>query len=367
VTVLERAAYAGAGVDVGAGERAVELLRARLGGTGDLLGGLGGFASAVPLPGMREPVIVTATDGVGTKTELARRLGRFDTIGTDLVAMCVDDIVCHGARPWLFLDYLAVGRLEPARVAAIVGGIADACAAVGATLVGGETAEHPGVMEPDAFDLAGFCIGLVERDELIDGSQGQAGDAVIGLPSSGLHANGFSLVRRVLEQHGLDLEAPFDEVVASHLGRDGLPLVDEASSSLGDVLLTPTSLYAAGLLAADGDVAHPGRRGIVGMAHVTGGGLAGNLPRAVGPDLGIEVDPGTWPVPVAIQLVATLASLSDAEMRATFNAGIGMALVVRRDRADEVATWAGQALGGRVIGRVVPVAETGPTRYREIP
>ncbi len=181
-----RSAYADAGVDVAAGDRAVDLMRARIssaGATGvDLLGGLGGFGAALELPpGLTRPVLVSATDGVGTKTEIARDLGRLDTIGRDLVAMCADDVVCHGARPWLFLDYIAVGKLDPERVAELVSGVADGCAAAGAALVGGETAEHPGLMDADAFDLAGFCVGIVDRDRLIDGSAARVGDRVVGI------------------------------------------------------------------------------------------------------------------------------------------------------------------------------------------
>jgi phosphoribosylformylglycinamidine cyclo-ligase len=197
--VTTRAAYADAGVDVEAADRAVELLRARL-------PAIGGFGAAFELPaGYARPVLVSSTDGVGTKTDIARRLGRYDTIGRDLVAMCVDDIVCHGARPLFFLDYLAVGKVEPERVATIVGGIADACAEADCQLVGGETAEHPGLMADDEFDLAGFGVGIVERDALIDGSASRPGDAIVGMAASGLHANGFSLVRRLIDDGRLPL------------------------------------------------------------------------------------------------------------------------------------------------------------------
>jgi len=196
-----RAAYAAAGVDVDAGGRAVELMRAAVERTRrpEVLGGLGGFGAAITIPaGYREPVLVSSTDGVGTKTAIAAALGRYDTIGRDLVAMCADDVVCSGAAPLFFLDYVAVGRLDPEQVADLVGGVAAGCVEAGCALVGGETAEHPGLMQPGEFDLAGFCVGVVERGEWLDGSAVQAGDTIVGLPSSGLHANGFSLVRSQL-------------------------------------------------------------------------------------------------------------------------------------------------------------------------
>jgi phosphoribosylformylglycinamidine cyclo-ligase len=334
-----RTAYAEAGVDVGAGDRAVELLRRSLGagvagraGTGDLLG-MAGFGAAVELPtGYARPVLVSATDGVGTKTEIARALGRYDTIGRDLVAMCADDVVCHGARPLFFLDYVAVGRLVPERLATIVGGIAAACAEIDCALVGGETAEHPDVMAADQLDLAGFCVGIVERERLIDGLGARAGDAIIGLASSGLHANGYSLVRALLADGRLELT---------------------------EALLEPTRLYAAHVLALVDAAQADGWR-IGGIAHITGGGLPGNLPRALGPDLGVAVNPRSWPVPPVVALVAERAGMSGAEMRATFNGGIGMAIVVEPAAAQAVLeTLASGGLGAWQIGTVRPVAEVG--------
>jgi phosphoribosylformylglycinamidine cyclo-ligase len=322
---MTRAAYAQAGVDVDAGERAVALMRRNARSLS------GEFASitAVP-PGMREPLVVSATDGVGTKTAIARRLGRYDTIGQDLVAMCADDVVCHGAAPSFFLDYVAVGRIVPEQVAEIVGGIAAACEEIGCDLLGGETAEHPGLMGEDEFDLAGFCVGFVEREALLDGSAARAGDVVIGLASSGLHSNGFSLIRRLLND-----------------GR--LPLSDE--------LLTPTRLYARAVLDLGG---------VRGMAHITGGGLARNLPRAVGPELGVRVDPSTWPQPAIFDVVARAAGMDAAEMRATFNCGIGFALIVERDTAGSVsALLEGRGVESWRIGEVRPLDELGGSRYVE--
>jgi phosphoribosylformylglycinamidine cyclo-ligase len=214
-------AYRGAGVDIGAGEKAVELMRASVAATRrpEVIGGLGGFASAMALPGgMREPVLVSSTDGVGTKTAIAMALGRYDTVGHDLVAMSADDLVCAGAEPLFFLDYIAVGRLFPERVAAMVASIADGCGRAGCSLIGGETAEHPGLMEPEEFDMAGFCVGVVERDRLLDGTAARAGDALVGVASNGLHSNGFSLVRRIVADAGLDLGEGYAELAGRILG-----------------------------------------------------------------------------------------------------------------------------------------------------
>ena len=298
-----RAAYARAGVDVAAGERAVELMRASVASTRrpEVLGGLGGFGSAVAIPaGYREPVIVSSTDGVGTKTAIAAAMGRLDTIGIDLVAMCADDVACTGAEPLAFLDYIAIGRLDPERVAALVAGIAEGCRQAGAALTGGETAEHPGLMEPDEFDLAGFCIGVGERSRLLDGTAARAGDAIVGLASSGLHANGYSLVRALVAEHGLAMDEPYADVVRRFLGdapSAGLGLEPElAGTTLGDVLLTPTRIYARDLLGIRADLEAAGHE-VRGMAHVTGGGLPGNVPRALPEHLGARLDPATWPMP----------------------------------------------------------------------
>jgi phosphoribosylformylglycinamidine cyclo-ligase len=367
--VAGRAAYAAAGVDVAAGDHAVELLRERIGAAGatgaDLLGGLGGFGAALELPeGYRRPVLVSATDGVGTKTEIARRMRRLDTIGQDLVAMCVDDLVCHGAHPFFFLDYLAVGRLVPGHVAALVGGIADGCAIAGCALVGGETAEHPGLMEPDEFDLAGFSVGIVERDRLLDGRTARAGDVVLGLVSSGLHANGYSLVRRLLVDEPLD--GSFRDLVARVLGEGaaaGLAPAD-AVATTGEVLLRPTRIFAPAILGVREALEGQGR-GLTGVAHITGGGLPGNAPRALPPALGVLVDPTTWPVPAEMRVLAAIGGLSDEEVRATFNAGVGMTLVVDPVAADAALAWLVDA--GTAAWRIGIVEPAGPDgmRYRE--
>lgn len=331
--MADRAAYATAGVDVAAADRAVELLRSRL-------PSIGGFGSTFEMPpGYRRPVLVSSTDGVGTKTEIARRLRRYDTIGRDLVAMCADDVVCHGAQPAFFLDYLAVGQIDPQRVATIVGGIAEACADAGCGLVGGETAEHPGVMEEDEFDLAGFCVGIVEGDELVDGSAARAGDVVIGFASSGLHANGYSLVRALLRRGSLALD---------------------------DELLTPSQIYAPAVLRMIGELRLRGLR-LGGLAHVTGGGLPGNLPRAVPEPLGIAVRTGSWPVPPIFERIGRAAAIDWPEMRATFNCGIGFAAVVE-PRAVEVAVDLVReiGIGAWPIGDVRPVDALAGVRYLEV-
>jgi phosphoribosylformylglycinamidine cyclo-ligase len=336
-----RRAYAAAGVDVAAGEEAVALMRAHvestrrghvLGGLGSL-GGLGGFGGAFAIPeGYREPLLIASTDGVGTKTAIAAGVGRYDTIGIDLVAMCVDDVVCTGAEPIAFLDYIAVGELDPAAVAELVGGVAAGCQQAGCALVGGETAEHPGLMAADAFDLAGTAIGVVERSGAIDGTGVRPGDAILGIASSGLHANGYSLVRALVAEWGLDLAEPYQARLRRTLGDAATDAAlarapHEAMVTLGDVLLTPTLIYApavlamrAGLRARDWDV-H-------GLAHITGGGLPGNAPRALPAGLAARLDPSRWVMPSVMRLVGALAGMDDGELRATFNGGLGMVVVL---------------------------------------
>ncbi len=345
-----RAAYRAAGVDVEAGERAVEMMRGQIKvAAADLLGGIGGFGAALELPaGLKQPVLVAATDGVGTKTEIARRLDRYDTIGIDLVAMCADDLVCHGAQPAFFLDYIAVGSLDPARVATLVGGIADACSSIGCALVGGETAEHPGLMEPDAFDLAGFCVGFVERDELIDRTEAQDGDVIVGLASSGLHANGYSLVRKLVDQGSVRLED-----------------IADGGRSYGEAFLEPTRLYTTPILALLGMLRTRGLRS-GGLAHITGGGLAANLPRAVGEDLGVRIELRSWVQPPIFDTIARLAGMSGAAMRATFNCGIGFAVVLEEAAAQPaIDLLSSHGVDARLIGDVRRADELG-ARYVEV-
>ena len=368
-----REAYARAGVDVAAGERAVELMRASVASTRrpEVLGGLGGFGSAVAIPaGYREPVIVASTDGVGTKTAIAQALGRYDTIGIDLVAMCADDVACTGAEPLTFLDYIAIGRLDPGRVAALVSGIAEGCRQAGAALTGGETAEHPGLMEPDEFDLAGFCIGVGERSRLLDGQAAQAGDAIVGLASSGLHANGYSLVRALVRDHHLSLDTPYGGVACRALGCSvsGFELIAEpglVDATLGDVLLTPTRIYARDLLAIRASLAAEGHE-VHGMAHITGGGLPGNVPRALPEHLGARLDPALWPLPSVMRVLGALGGIDGPELRATFNAGLGMIVVVPAAAAGRtVELSVARGVPAWVVGEVVEAAAISGARYIE--
>ena len=369
-----RVAYARAGVDVAAGDHAVELMRAAVESTRrpEVLGGIGGFGSAFAIPdGFREPVIVSATDGVGTKTAVAAALGRFDTIGIDLVAMCADDVVCAGAEPVAFLDYIAVGRLDPHQVAELVGGVADGCRQAGAALVGGETAEHPGLMEAGEFDLAGFCIGVAERSQLLDGTTARAGDAIVGLAASGLHSNGFSLVRALVAEHDLDLRAPYQSLLRQVLGDAAAAAClererDHALATVGAVLLTPTRVYARDVLAIRGALVADGHD-VRGIAHITGGGLPGNVPRALPPSLGARLDARSWPVPSAMRLFAELGGIEDDELRATFNGGLGLVIVVPPSAAElTVALAGGRGISAWVVGEVVDAADLGGRRYAEV-
>lgn len=306
--------YADAGVDLDAAERSVELIRDAVAGAQrpEVLGSIGGFGGlfALDLTRYREPVLVSSSDGVGTKVDLARRLGRYDTIGQDLVGMVVDDLVVTGAEPLFMNDYLVVGRLDPSRVAAIVRGVADGCELAGCALVGGETAEHPGLLEPDEFDLAGFGVGIVDRDAILGPDRVSVGDAIVGLASSGVHANGFSLVRRIIED--LDLADPHG-----------------MRRPLGDVLLEPTRIYARDCLALM--EALP----VHALCHITGGGLPGNLPRVLPEGVGAVIDTTAWPRPDVFAFLGERGHVPDDEMWRTFNMGVGMAAIVPADRADD--------------------------------
>ena len=370
-----REAYRQAGVDVEAGERAVELMRAHVDSTRrpEVVGGLGGFGGAFAIPpGYREPLLIASTDGVGTKTAIAAAVGRFDTIGRDLVAMCADDVVCTGAEPLAFLDYIAIGRLDPVGVAELVGSVAAGCREAGAALVGGETAEHPGLMGVDEFDLAGCCIGVVERSRVIDGTGVRAGDVVLGLTASGLHANGYSLVRALIAQWDLDLAEPYQARLRRAVG-DALAdaaiaaAPGEAMATLGEVLLTPTAIYARAVLAARAAVVAAGHD-LHGVAHITGGGLPGNAPRAVPDDLAVRVDPARWTMPSVMRLFGALGGLDDAELRSTFNGGLGM-IVVLPAPAFPVAVdaFAAHDITALVVGEIVERAGSDGARYLEGP
>jgi phosphoribosylformylglycinamidine cyclo-ligase len=330
--------YTSAGVDIAGGERAVERIRAKVRSTfrSEVIGDLGGFGGLFALDAARyrHPVLVASTDGVGTKAMVARAVGRFDTIGIDLVAMCVDDLVCQGAEPLFLLDYIAVGSLDGDQVVALVDGVASGCRQARCALIGGEMAEHPGTMEPGEFDLAGFAVGVAERDALVTGERVEPGDVLVGLPSPGLRCNGYSLARRVLlERAGLPLEAP---------AYPGAP------RSLADELLEPSVIYApvVAKLLQSVDVR--------AVAHITGGGIVGNLSRVLPPSTSAVVRRGHWEVPRIFTEIQRLGEVADAEMARVFNLGIGMVVVVARAdayHALDVARSSG--LGATEVGEVV--------------
>lgn len=363
-----RHAYRAAGVDVDAGERAVALMREAVASTRrpEVVGGLGGFAGAIEIPaGYRRPLLVASTDGVGTKTALARAADRLGGLGIDLVAMCADDVVCTGAEPLFLLDYVAVGRLVPEVVAAVVAGVASGCRTAGCALLGGETAEHPGTMAPADLDLAATCVGVVERDDVIDGSAVRAGDVLVGLAASGLHSNGFSLVRRLVAEAGLHLDAPYAGILAAHAaGVVSEP--EHAGACLGDVLLTPTRIYARTVLAMRASVRAAGAD-VHGIAHVTGGGLPGAVPRIVPDGLAARIHPAAWPMPSVMRLLGTLGGIDDAELRATFNGGLGMVVAVPAAAVDAALAAAAEAgIAAFIAGEIVPAADLGAARYVEV-
>ncbi len=332
--------YADSGVDVEAGDRAVELMRAAVTATHgpEVLGGLGGFAGlfdASALLAYRRPLLATSTDGVGTKVAVAQAMDVHDTIGYDLVGMVVDDIVVSGARPLFMTDYVACGRVVPERIAAIVRGVAQACASVGVALVGGETAEHPGLLGPDEYDVAGAATGVVEADAVLGSDRVRAGDVVVAMGSSGLHSNGYSLVRRVLELAGWSYDRHVDE-----LGR-----------TVGEELLEPTRLYTTDCLALAGDPACL----VHAFTHVTGGGLAANLARVLPVGLRATLDRSTWsPLPV-FDVVRELGAVPSTDLERTLNLGVGMVAVVGADGADQVIeTLGARAATAWVLGSVTP-------------
>ena len=308
--------YKEAGVDVEAGRAFVEKIRQNVESTfrPEVIGGLGGFGGYFQLPsGYQQPVLVSGTDGVGTKLKIAHSLNRHDTVGIDLVAMCVNDVLTSGAEPLFFLDYLATGKLEASQLAAVVSGIASACRDSGCTLLGGETAEMPGFYSAGEYDLAGFCVGIVEKSQLLDGGKVQIGDVAIGLASSGVHSNGFSLVRKIIDTQGLNWQ-DCPEIL------DGF--------SLGEVLLTPTRLYVKPVL----ELLRSGLD-IHAMAHITGGGIPENLPRCLGKGHSVQIYPESWPVLPIFRWLAQMGSVNSEAMFNTFNMGIGFVIIVPSDLA----------------------------------
>ena len=328
--------YKEAGVDITAGYRAVELMKKHVARTmPDGKADIGGFGGLFPLDmtGMKEPVLVSGTDGVGTKLRIAQLLDKHDTIGIDCVAMCVNDIICSGAKPLLFLDYIACGRNVPERIAEIVGGVAEGCVQAGCALVGGETAEHPGTMAEDDYDLAGFAVGIVDKSKVIDNSRMQAGDVMIALPSSGVHSNGFSLVRKVFDVEHCDLNAPVEEL---------------HGASLGETLLAPTRIYVKPVLAVMKEVQ------IKGISHITGGGFYENMPRSIPKGLGVKIEKSAVRVPPIFLLIQKRGNISEHDMFNTFNMGVGMSVVVAKEDADRaVALFKANGEDAYLLGTIV--------------
>ena len=335
------ATYKAAGVDIAAGEEAVARIRSLVASTArpEVLGGIGGFGGAFAFDPTRyrRPVLVASTDGVGTKAVVAATVGRYDTIGIDLVAMCVDDIVCTGAEPLFLLDYVSTGVLEPARMEQLVAGVAEGCRRAGCALLGGEMAEHGAAMEPGQFDLAGFAVGVVEADAMLGPDRVRAGDVLVGLVSPGLRSNGYSLARHVLlERAGRSID---------ELAWEG------ATRTLGDELLLPSVVYAPSVLAVAGVLPEGALRAV---AHVTGGGIPGNLARALAPGTGAVVETWRWEQPRIFEEIRRLGEVDDDEMGAVFNLGIGMILVVDpRHAPTAVGTLTAAGVGAVEIGQVV--------------
>jgi phosphoribosylformylglycinamidine cyclo-ligase len=317
--------YRSAGVDVEAGEEAVRLIKKDVESTyiPGVLGSLGGFAGLFELPkGLEDPVLVSGTDGVGTKILLAQETGKLNTVGIDLVAMSANDVLTVGARPLFFLDYVAVGRLQPYEMAQLVAGVAEGCRQAGCALIGGEMAEMSGLYAPGEFDLAGFCVAIADRKKLIDGSQVKAGDVVLGLSSSGVHSNGFSLVRKILEKGGVRLS-------------EALPGTTHSS---GDVLLTPTRIYVKSVLG----LLQSGVT-VKGMAHITGGGIAGNLSRVIPDGLSARLHVDRWTVPPVFGALQTLGDVAREEMFLAFNMGLGFLVVVPEASAEQAISLLSEA------------------------
>ena len=317
MTKSHSASYAAAGVNIEAGYEGVKLMkkhveRTLIPGVVSDIGGFGGLFSP-DFAGMREPVLVSGTDGVGTKQRIAQLMGKHDTVGIDCVAMCVNDIVCCGARPLFFLDYIAIGRNDPEKVATLVSGVAEGCVRAGCALIGGETAEHPGTMQPEDYDLAGFSVGLVDKEKVIDRSRVGKGDAVIALASSGLHSNGYSLVRKVFDVEHTDLGA----------------FVPELDTTLGEALLTPTRIYVKSVLAAIACA------DVHGISHITGGGFYENIPRSVPEGFCAKIEKSAVKVPPVFSLLQEKGGIPERDMFNTFNMGVGMILIVSSNTADK--------------------------------
>jgi phosphoribosylformylglycinamidine cyclo-ligase len=343
------ATYKDSGVDIYAGDRAVELMKASVARASrpEVVGGIGGFAGlfdASALKGMKQPLLATSTDGVGTKTEIARQMGIYDTIGEDLVAMVVDDLVVCGAEPLFMTDYIAVGKVIPERIAAIVSGIAKGCIKAGTALVGGETAEHPGLLKEDEFDIAGAATGVVDADLQLGAHRVKDGDLIIAMPASGIHANGFSLVRHILATQELDLTRNYD-----------------FNKSLGEVLLTPTEIYTLDCLA----LIKSQQANLRTFSHITGGGLADNTARVIPDGLTAVYDRSTWSLPQEMKFLAGIAGTPQADLERTWNAGIGMSAIVDPSVGDLIVrSLAARGMKAWIAGKVEKAGEAASPRAR---
>ena len=327
--------YASAGVDITAGYKAVELMkthiaRTRNDGCLDDVGGFGG-CFGLPIQGMEEPVLVSGTDGCGTKVKLAILMDKHDTIGIDAVAMCVNDIICVGAKPLFFLDYIACGKNIPEKIAEIVSGVAEGCVQSGAALIGGETAEHPGMMPVDDYDLAGFAVGIIDKKKILDNTTMQEGDVVIALPSSGVHSNGFSLVRKVFDVENCDLNKTYEEL---------------GGKSLGETLLTPTKIYVKPVLTLLEQVK------VRAISHITGGGFYENIPRSIPDGYCAKIDKSAVKVLPIFDLIAKVGNIDERDMFNTFNMGVGMSIVVAKEDADKALEILKDE-GAYVIGEII--------------
>lgn len=328
--------YKEAGVDITAGYKAVELMKKHVARTMPAgKADIGGFGGLFPLDvaGMKKPVLVSGTDGVGTKIKLAFLMDKHDTVGIDCVAMCVNDIVCCGAKPIVFLDYIACGRNFPEKIASIVGGVAEGCVRAGCALVGGETAEHPGLMPEEEYDLAGFAVGVVDAEKVIDNTKMKAGDVMLALPSSGVHSNGFSLVRKVFDVEHCDLAAPVEEL---------------GGKSLGEVLLTPTEIYVKPVLALLKEVE------VKGISHITGGGFYENMPRSIPKGLGVKIRRADVKVLPIFDLIQKKGNVSEHDMFNTFNMGVGMSIVVAKEDVEKaISVLKANGEDAYVLGEIV--------------
>ena len=328
--------YKEAGVDITAGYKAVELMKKHVARTmPEGKADIGGFGGLFPLDvaGMKKPMLVSGTDGVGTKIKLAFLMDKHDTVGIDCVAMCVNDIVCCGAKPIVFLDYIACGRNFPEKIAAIVGGVAEGCVRAGCALVGGETAEHPGLMPEEEYDLAGFAVGVVDAEKVIDNTRMKEGDVMLALPSSGVHSNGFSLVRKVFDVEHCDLAAPVEEL---------------GGKSLGEVLLTPTEIYVKPVLALLKEVE------VKGISHITGGGFYENMPCSIPKGLGVKIKRADVKVLPIFDLIQKKGNVSEHDMFNTFNMGVGMSIVVAKEDVEKaISVLKANGEDAYVLGEIV--------------